>query len=442
MQSAKDETGQRRHITRRTFLKATGGVVVASWALGFTPARAQTAEVKIGVLYPLSGSLAATGKVLKAGVELATDFVNNSWPELKIPIGKWVGIPNLDGVKIDPIFVDHRSDPALGADLAKSLILDQKVVGLMGAYNSSVTKTASAMAERYGVPFINAASTSPALTERGYHWFWRTTPHDWFFTKDLFDFLDGLTQGKVKGVGAIPKNDIDNLASACENTEWGSHMSELIKEFAEKYKYNLVTSVLYSHQSPDLSSAVQTLLAKKPDSLLFASYISDALLFIRTLKEAKAAPKLLWGDDAGFVIPDFVTDLGTDTEGILTRTVFIAKLGKVKPVTEQINDIFKTRTGEDFSGASARSFTGLQTWAYVLNKAGSTDPKAIQEAANEIDIPGDALIMPWDGIKFDKTGQNTLGKGLIGQYQKEELEVAYPFDLATANMIYPFPGWK
>jgi branched-chain amino acid transport system substrate-binding protein len=89
---------------------------------------------------------------------------------------------------------------------------------------------------------------------------------------------------------------------------------------------------------------------------------------------------------------------------------------------------------------------GIQTWAYVLNRAGSTDPKAIQKACNEVDIPGYELVMPWDGIKFDATGQNIKGKGLIGQYQwkegKVELEIIYPFDLATANMIYPFPGWK
>jgi branched-chain amino acid transport system substrate-binding protein len=55
--------------------------------------------------------------------------------------------------------------------------------------------------------------------------------------------------------------------------------------------------------------------------------------------------------------------------------------------------------------------------------------------------------MPWEGIKFDTTGQNILGKGLIGQYQltkegKIDLQIIYPFDLATANMVYPFPGWK
>jgi len=52
--------------------------------------------------------------------------------------------------------------------------------------------------------------------------------------------------------------------------------------------------------------------------------------------------------------------------------------------------------------------------------------------------------MPWAGVKFDSTGQNILGRGLIGQYpekQKRErltFEIVYPFEYATANFIYPF----
>jgi branched-chain amino acid transport system substrate-binding protein len=58
--------------------------------------------------------------------------------------------------------------------------------------------------------------------------------------------------------------------------------------------------------------------------------------------------------------------------------------------------------------------------------------------------------VPWAGVKFSTTGeelgQNILGSGLIGQYQKAEdgnvvLEIVYPFDVVTADMIYPFPGW-
>jgi branched-chain amino acid transport system substrate-binding protein len=55
--------------------------------------------------------------------------------------------------------------------------------------------------------------------------------------------------------------------------------------------------------------------------------------------------------------------------------------------------------------------------------------------------------VPWAGIQFaasgDEIGQNVLGSGLIGQYQKGKggdlvLEIIYPFDVATADMIFPF----
>ena len=115
-----------------------------------------------------------------------------------------------------------------------------------------------------------------------------------------------------------------------------------------------------------------------------------------------------------------------------------------------MNDLYKAKTGRDLSGASARSFTGIEAWVYVLEKAGSTKPEAIQKAANEIKIEPSELIVPWKGIKFSTSGpdigQNELGTGMIGQYKKGKdgkmtLEIVYPFDLATADMIYPIKGW-
>jgi branched-chain amino acid transport system substrate-binding protein len=404
-------------------------------------------EIKIGVLYPLSGALATIGRDLQRAAELtAEQLVNNKNPGIDIPMAKWGGIPNLGGAKIKLIFADTRGEPDRGADLAKRLILDDKVVGLMGAYQSSVTKTVSAVAERYGIPMINDSSTSPDLTRRAFKWFWRCTPHDEYFNKDLFELLKGLTEGKVKGVKAVPKDQIKNLAYACENTEWGSSVSTNLVAFAKEYGFNFVKGILYSANAPDLTSEAQAMLAAKPDCMLFASYLSDSILMIRTLKGMKASPRLFWGQNAGFEMADFTKTLWADTNGILTRTVFIAKIVQVKKVAGQINKVYKDRYGDDLTGATGRSVVGVQTWAYVLNRARSTDPKAIQKACNEINIPGNELVMPWDGIKFDATGQNILGKGLIGQYQlkegKVDLEIVYPFDLATANMIFPFPGWK
>lgn len=432
--------------------KKTGMTAVLALAalltVGVTLVAADT--IKIGVIYPLTGGAAAEGRELRAGAELALEIANNANPALAMSMAKNAGIKSLKGAKIELIFKDHEGNPTLGADLAKKLILDDKVAGILGCYHSAVTKTVSAVAEQYGIPMINDSSTSPDLTKRGFKWFWRTTPHDGTFTRDLFEFMKGMTQGKAKGLKAVPMEEINDLASACEKTEWGSHVSSLIETYAKEYGFNVKKSILYAAKSADLSSEVGSLKAVKPDAMLFASYASDAILMMKTLKAQKAQPKILWGQNAGFEAPEFKTTLGDDVIGILTRTVFSPKVAEVKKVAGQVNDLYKKKHNRDLSGASARAFTGVQAWVEVLEKAGSTKPADIQKAANAIQIPGDQLIVPWAGIKFatsgEDLGQNTLGTGMIGQFQKGKdgqiiLEIAYPFDVATANLIYPFKGF-
>ena len=435
---------------KRTSIYITTAIALVLAAGLLVPSAVWAKDIKIGVIYPLTGGAAAAGRELRAGAELAADIANQTMADLNMAMAQNAGIKSMGGAKITLIIKDHEGNPTLGADLAKKLILDDKVDGLLGCYHSSVTKTVSAVAEQYGVPMINGSSTSPALTERGFKWFWRTTPHDRWFTKDLFELLKGMSEGKAPGVSKVSKSDIMKLASACEKTEWGSFVSTLIEEFAQEYGFDLRKSMLYAKESPDLSSEVRSLKASRADVMLFASYTSDAILMLKTLKAQKAQPKVLWGQDAGFETPEFQQTLGDGIIGILTRTVFLPKVVEVKPLAGKVNEMYKQRTGNDLSGASARSFTGLQTWVHVLEKAGSTDPKAIQAAANAIEIPGSELVVPWAGIKFSTSGgeigQNVLGSGLIGQYQKDAsgnigLEIVYPFDVTTADMIYPFPKW-
>jgi branched-chain amino acid transport system substrate-binding protein len=413
-------------------------------------AKAAPKEVKIGVILPLSGALAPTGKALREGIELCADIINNKYPDLKISIAQWEGIPNLGGAKIKLIFADHRGDPGWGADQAKRLIRDEKVVGLTGCYNSSVTKTASVEAERAGIPFVNGESTSPALTKRGFKWFWRVTPHETWFTADLFNLLDGLVAGKAPGVKAIPKGEIDKLACAVENTEWGAAALKVIEEFAKERGYKIVEAFKYPHTAADLSSEARRLMASGANTYLFASYLADSILFIKTLKELGAKPRLIWGQDAGFVEPDFAKTLGSAVNGILTRDLFSPELGKVNPVAMQLNKIYRQRAGYDFHGSSARDFVGLQVWAHALNDAKSTNPEAIRKALNALNIGSDELLMPWKGVRFGSpfkgdTQQNELGSGVINQLQGfpgGKHQVVYPFQFATANMIHPFPGWK
>jgi branched-chain amino acid transport system substrate-binding protein len=49
--------------------------------------------------------------------------------------------------------------------------------------------------------------------------------------------------------------------------------------------------------------------------------------------------------------------------------------------------------------------------------------------------------MPWDGIQFDATGQNSKGAGIIVQVQDGKYATVWPFDLASKDVIWPMPPW-
>ena len=136
-------------------------------------ASAQPAPVKIGVIYPLSGNSASAGNYSKMAIEVGADVVNNGNADLAkiIPIAKGGGLSGLGGAKIQLIFADNQGTPAAGQNQALRLISEEKVAALIGAYQSGITLTASAIAERHGVPFLTAESVAANLTERGFKWF-------------------------------------------------------------------------------------------------------------------------------------------------------------------------------------------------------------------------------------------------------------------------------
>ena len=114
-----------------------------------------------------------------------------------------------------------------------------------------------------------------------------------------------------------------------------------------------------------------------------------------------------------------------------------------------MNDLFRKRTQAsrgapvDMDGTSARAFVGFLVLCEAINRAGSTEPEKIRAALEATDIPSDALIMPWRGVKFDaKTHQNTLGSGILVQIQDGKYVVVYPFELAQAEVRWPLAAWK
>jgi Periplasmic binding protein len=93
------------------------------------------------------------GQASKAAIEVALDIINNVHPELaNLPLAATAGLPNVGGANLEVTFDDHEGNPSIAQQLATRLITQDKVDALVGAYQSSCTFTATAVAERYASP--------------------------------------------------------------------------------------------------------------------------------------------------------------------------------------------------------------------------------------------------------------------------------------------------
>ncbi len=414
----------------KKFLKLA---LLVTFVLAFSlPASAQQ-EIKIGVIYPLTGPAASTGHVLLEGVKLAAEIVNGKY-NLNMPLGKEEGLPNLKGAKIVIVSGDHQAKPEVGMAEAERLITQEKVVAIIGSYHSAVTATASQAAERYGIPFVCEASTSPTLTERGFKWFFRTTPNDALFAENFFQFMNDVK--KKKNIDPNP------VAIFNENTLFGSDTTKFEEKFAKQYGYKISGIMNYPAKSTQLTSEVQKLKSFGAKVVLQTSYIADAILSVKTFKDLNFAPDAIIANDAGHIDPEFLKILGKDANFIFSREVFALDLTARKPMLKTVADMFQKRTGKPMDGSSSRAFTAMIVLADAINRAASTEPAKIQKALLETDIKAEQLIMPWGGVKFDpQTHQNMLGRGIIVQIQGEKYHTVWPFDLATADVVWPYPKW-
>src|ERR1700748_2792494 len=163
----------------------------AAAALAPIAGRAQTSEVVIGVIYPLSGASAQIGVDAQKSYETAAEIINKSY-DFDLPLARGEGLPGLGGAKVRLVFADHQADPQKGRAEAERLITPDKVCGIIGTYQSAVAVTVSQVCERYQIPFLSADNSSPSLHRRGLKFYFRASPHDEMYSQEMFDFFDAM----------------------------------------------------------------------------------------------------------------------------------------------------------------------------------------------------------------------------------------------------------
>jgi len=425
--------GSSRRQSNMKFKRILGLLCAASISVAATgSAWSQEKTVKIGAVFPLSGNAATAGAHTKAAIEVAMDIINNAHPEFgNFPLAGNAGLAGLGGAKVEVVFADNQGSPATGQNQTLRLITEEKVVAITGAYQSGVTLTASAVAEKYGIPFVNGESVAANLTERGFKWFFRVTPIASDIARIYYEFLTDMKASGVK---------TDSIAIIHDTTEYGVSVANVVTSAFKEKGQAIALDIPYAINATDVQGQVLQLKEKKPDVVIMIAYTPDAILYQKTMQALDYKPPMIIADDSGYSDPSFIKAVGKISQGVFNRSSW--SVGPAGSPTALIAEMYKKKTGDDMDDTTGRAMQAFFVLCDAIDRAGSTDPARIQAALKATDLKPDQLMMGYQGVKFNEKGQNILASGLIIQLQDGESYVAvWPKASAAKTPILPYKGW-
>ena len=403
-------------ITRRSFLKATTGAVLSLTALSGFKARAQNA-VKLGVIWPLG--VHPAGLEMQKAAQYAANLVNSSkpfnYPEL---IPAWEGIPSLGDRKLELVFADHGFDPDQGAMKVREM-KSQGVVGILGCLSSDVTYKASEAAAAEGLPMISSGAFLSSLTKRDMDSFFRLCSDTVQGAKSLFaalsNFMDQISEEEK---ALVPKNYVYLIVEypgVEEDLKWIKGFAEDGVEGEFPGMFTLEPVILDRGMTlGDITEKLNSMDLGAEDAIVPVLPSNQVIFLVKDL--VRRSPEV--GDRPGLVFVDpFLSTLQGVTQGLSPEEmrgwrwtlsnvqffngIFQADADFASDYIGPFRDDFVRNVGAP-NPLNALGFTGIHTWAAILNMAQSTNSSDIIQAANNIQLV-DIMVTNWNGINFGET---------------------------------------
>jgi branched-chain amino acid transport system substrate-binding protein len=342
-------------------------ILLAAAALGSLAVSAPAmADVKLGVGAPLTGPNASVGEQFRRGVEAAVKVLNAAG--------------GVNGEQVTIVYGDDASDPRQGVAAANELI-GQKIVAVIGHYNSSVSIPASTIYAEEGVLQITPGSTNPQLTEQGIKTVFRTCGRD-------------DQQGDVAGKFLATAYKGRKVAILQDQTTYGKGLAD-----ATKARMNSLglTEVLYEGITVgerDFSAVVSKMKAANVDAVFFGGLHNEAGLILRQMRDQGLKAQFL--SDDGTVSQEFWGITGPAGEGSL-----VTFGPEPRDVPQAKDAVAKFRAeGYEPEGYTLYAYAAVQAWAQAAKKAGSLDGTKVAAALHD----GSAYDTVIGKLSFDAKG--------------------------------------
>jgi len=330
-------------------LVATGLVSLSLTAL----AQAQ-GPIRIGVIEPLTGSVAYNGLASLNGAKLAVDRRNAAGGVL--------------GRKIELVIEDGQCKPANSINAAEKLIQRDKVVALQGAFCSSATAAVMPVAEKYKVPFLTGVSSKADLTDKGMKYFFRSAETDRQMSRTFSKIL-------------AQKLQLKNVAYIGVNDDWGRGGVEDFSKDLEAQGVKTVMKEYFDHGVTDFYTLLTKLRASKADGVFVAAETQDGSILVKQFKELGLQTKIF--GVGSWATADFIGLTGAASEGIYAAVPYAYSVDSAsnKAFVEMYSAAHKEKPGK----YGAAGYNAMNILMESIARAGQTDPAAIREALYKTD---------------------------------------------------------
>ncbi len=415
----------------RIALGVFAGALLSSTAL---------ADIKVGVIYDLTGAFAAGGSKASAiGTQIAIDIVNERG--------------GVAGHKIIAVNADAQSKADVAINEGERLLNQEKVDLLMGVFSSAhCVPLAQKVDAAKKFMWANVCVASAVFKDKNLQYVFRAQVHSDQFGEASCKFLGEVAKPKLN-------KEVKDLKVAIihEDGPYGVGVAQGNEEVCKKLGMQVVLKEGYAATAADLSSLITKLKRGRPDVILHTGYNPDITLFLRQAREGGLKFDAMIGHGAGYVqIDKLIETFKHDVNYFYNVDPVVAQLLDPKSLKPGMGDLtaemvkrYKAITGANEVPPHV-SMGFNQTWILlddVLPRAiknhGGFDAEALRKAALETNIPEGGTIQGY-GVKFNPAGhpmagQNALSSPVVMQYVKGETKIAWPTALRTIDPVIPLP---
>lgn len=238
------------NITTCHNLLILGLLFVLLLGIGCAKKKAETRDIKIGAVLPLTGDGAKYGQSAKRGIDLAVGEINSS-----------------GGVRqrlLRVIYEDSKMGPAEGVSAIRKLISVDKVPAIIGAMASSVTLAIAPIAEKNNVVLLSPASSAPEISKAG----------DYIFRNTYSDIYEGPKIGSY----AYDELAFRRVAILHINNDFGVGLSKAFQQNFVKLGGKIVAVESYEQGSSDFRTQLNKIKQSEPDSIYLIGYTEMGLI--------------------------------------------------------------------------------------------------------------------------------------------------------------------